>query len=123
MDQDKYTDALRRIATAIIDWDRVTQTPDTERLTAKYDRYCDGNPGWTIREAEIEATVGFMAEVLAKADVIEAFTCPKCGGHHFGGSIDKDTHKVLARQCHDEFNRGCHWSGTAPDEGMNYVEP
>jgi len=41
------------------------------------------------------------------------FCCPKCGGSHFGSTLQKgDSFSLItARQCHDEFSKGCHWSG------------
>ncbi len=46
----------------------------------------------------------------------EAFTCPNCGGHHFGShsqqTPDKKEWIILSRQCHDEYGLGYRWEGS-----------
>lgn len=48
---------------------------------------------------------------------VNAFTCPKCGGHWFG-STSGPNHRIVERECHDEHGIGCRWRG-GPDDGMS----
>lgn len=44
----------------------------------------------------------------------DQFTCPDCGGHHFGSTLKDRANGfglITERQCHDEYGKGCHWSG------------
>jgi hypothetical protein len=41
----------------------------------------------------------------------DAFTCPKCGGSHYGKPLHGTVH------CHDQFETNCRWNGP-PDECM-----
>lgn len=41
----------------------------------------------------------------------DTFVCPKCGSSHFGSELRKTRSGELrshSRQCHDEFDVGCH---------------
>lgn len=106
MTNDKYYQALRRIAIALRDWDDwdvINTSEDCERLQQRYVRH--QRQGMSVVESAIEARAGFMAEVLANLD-----------GHHFGSILD-DAHNIKNRVCNDEF--GNRWRGSTPDEGMN----
>src|SRR4051812_33417428 len=64
-------------------------------------------------------------------EVHSGFTCPKCGGHHFGSASQPKGEKdwiILSRQCHDEHGIGCRWSGPdvecmSPESRVNYAQP
>ena len=49
------------------------------------------------------------------------FTCPDCGGHHFGrvtaASKDGETIVTSKVSCHDQHRVNCRWVGEWPDEG------
>jgi predicted RNA-binding Zn-ribbon protein involved in translation (DUF1610 family) len=47
-----------------------------------------------------------VLEEIAAEDSGTEFMCPKCGSRHF--ERDFRTGVYL---CHDEYERGCHWSG------------
>lgn len=52
------------------------------------------------------------------------FSCPKCGGEHFGSvcdDSDKD-YQILYRYCGDQFEVGCRWKGTTENEGMVAID-
>lgn len=57
----------------------------------------------TIEQKELEA--------MADEDSDTEFVCPKCGSRHFERDI-----RTSEYLCHDEYERGCHWSG----QGDNY---
>lgn len=46
------------------------------------------------------------------------FTCPLCGGHHFGRrTVLSVEHGIVATDrvdCHDQRSVGCRWSGRWP---------
>lgn len=43
------------------------------------------------------------------------FTCPQCGGSHFG-TLDFHLEKEQwVRWCHDEFGVGCQWRGLSSE--------
>jgi predicted RNA-binding Zn-ribbon protein involved in translation (DUF1610 family) len=46
-----------------------------------------------------------LEEIAAEQGDTE-FVCPKCGSRHFERSFQTGTYL-----CHDEYERGCHWSG------------
>lgn len=41
------------------------------------------------------------------------FTCPSCGGHHFGTA--RIGERIQGR-CHDEFGVGCRWTWDRADD-------
>lgn len=56
-----------------------------------------------------------LAATVAESDESQ-FTCPNCGGAHFGRII-KQIRPVLIFgdvDCHDQFQIGCRWSGPWP---------
>ncbi len=122
MKTDQYSAALRRIATAMQEWEGVGGSDDCQRLQNRLERHRKQNPQASFIESSIEARMGFMAAVLAESEGGPSFTCPECKGHHFGSRMD-EAGKVAFRVCNDEFSRGCRWRGTTPDEGMNHGKP
>jgi len=46
-----------------------------------------------------------LEEMADEQDDTE-FMCPKCGSRHFERNIQTSVYL-----CHDEYERGCHWSG------------
>lgn len=41
------------------------------------------------------------------------FLCPRCYGSHFGSSLHGTPN--VEYHCHDEFERGCSWSGNTSE--------
>lgn len=48
----------------------------------------------------------------------EEFTCPECGGTHFGRDTKSDAQGIVrvldTVRCHDEHGKGCAWKGEWP---------
>lgn len=62
-----------------------------------------------LNRAIVEAIANQTTAVVDGRDEDTSFECPKCGSSHFGSSglgVDEFN-------CHDEFERGCRWSGPA----------
>jgi ribosomal protein L37AE/L43A len=47
-----------------------------------------------------------LLEKIADEQDDTEFVCPKCGSRHFERNIQTSVYL-----CHDEYERGCHWSG------------
>lgn len=57
----------------------------------------------------VEAIANQTTPVVDGSDEDTEFECPKCFSSHFGSSgVGVDEFN-----CHDEFGRGCRWSGPA----------
>jgi len=54
---------------------------------------------------------GLVAEKVMGGASHCPFRCPECGGDHFGTTFSADLATVQSRNCHDEYGRGCNWSG------------
>lgn len=44
------------------------------------------------------------SRLLMKTEEMHGFACPKCGGSHFGTTIDSEMRKIVAYQCHSDEN-------------------
>lgn len=76
-----------------------------------------------VNEAEARANergrrIVELEQQLAKYEESEPyFECPRCGGLHFGSSLDPVTRQIVEVFCHDEYSKGCRWHGKWPLEG------
>jgi hypothetical protein len=76
-----------------------------------YEKYAGLKPG--------KETDKIVAEVVFGGAGACYFQCPNCLSTHFGSFAEDGQNR---RECHDEFGKGCSWSGLSEDALPDFSE-